>query len=395
MAELNGIATLNSLLSQKPQVVRTRIREEFVTIVRPISGPPEFSSNDTFIERREIPEDYSDFARVTSSEIIAVQNLTFDEVNLRALPERPLLGSQLYTNCADGQLSVNISLGVSGTSGYTITKTNGVSTTIQGSVQVSYNSTYGTYSTMLSANRSVSSSTSIAESKSDTETRTISANLTVGPKKHGRVELLAFETTVEVPFHATLVLDGDLEPNKSGFTKASQMLTAEERTVPFSGELRITGVSAGRTRTTELPGSPNCDGQEAGLRTLQSSRQLAPGSISPEYLTQFHDMSELAFEGHTLRTAATSSPSFTAATSSRSSVAVQGDTIGPADGISYQVISSSVIMRMTPACGFNDIGLPNGGNFLVEIRQYTQYQNGVLIAQWSSTEETFQGCVPV
>lgn len=67
-------------------------------------------------------------------------------------------------------------------------------------------------------------------------------------------------------------------------------------------------------------------------------------------------------------------------------------TIGPRDGIQYTVIATRQETRMAIQCGFNDMGVPNGGNFQIETRAYEEWSNGNLIRSWTEDEETFLGC---
>ena len=69
--------------------------------------------------------------------------------------------------------------------------------------------------------------------------------------------------------------------------------------------------------------------------------------------------------------------------------------IGPPDGIHYIVTSQREETKPSVACGFNDVGVPNMGKFLIETRQYEEYRSGKLIRSWSETIETFRECVPV
>lgn len=71
------------------------------------------------------------------------------------------------------------------------------------------------------------------------------------------------------------------------------------------------------------------------------------------------------------------------------------DTIGPADGITYQVLYVEYVYRPTPACGFNDLGLANPGKFQSEAREYSEHVNGKLVRKWQEKVEGPPECVPV
>jgi hypothetical protein len=70
--------------------------------------------------------------------------------------------------------------------------------------------------------------------------------------------------------------------------------------------------------------------------------------------------------------------------------------IGPQNGISYTVLSTSRITKPDATnCGFNDIGLPNPASYSREVRQYSEYLNGTLTRSWQETVDTFSACINV
>ena len=66
--------------------------------------------------------------------------------------------------------------------------------------------------------------------------------------------------------------------------------------------------------------------------------------------------------------------------------------IGPADGTTYTISSSSEERHMDSACGFNDLGVPNAAKYTVEKRHYEKFSNGTLVDSWDKTVEVFSGC---
>jgi hypothetical protein len=67
--------------------------------------------------------------------------------------------------------------------------------------------------------------------------------------------------------------------------------------------------------------------------------------------------------------------------------------VGPAEGISYEIISSSQITKPDAGrCGFNDLSIPNSATYTREVRQYTQYANGTVVRTWTETVDTFLAC---
>jgi hypothetical protein len=161
--------------------------------------------------------------------------------------------------------------------------------------------------------------------------------------------------------------------------KRSRHLGAE-RTVPFTGEVVSSGLSTSFTGNY-APDTPfNCsDPKNAGQVVVTPTNQTIPVSaLTKDFVGGFMTLQ-----------AATKKMTLQAATNQKQ---VAGATIGPADGVSYQVVSSSEVEVMDPACGFNDIGVPNGAIHLSEARHYTNYANGVLVAQWDETSDTFLRC---
>lgn len=72
-----------------------------------------------------------------------------------------------------------------------------------------------------------------------------------------------------------------------------------------------------------------------------------------------------------------------------------GPSIGPPDGIHYEVISMREETKMSPSCGFNDLGVPNGAVFSIEVRRYSEYAAGQLIRTWEEDHESFLRCSEV
>jgi hypothetical protein len=251
---------------------------------------------------------------------------------------------------------------------------------------MSFGLQFGSLGTSLSVSRSVSTSTSTTESLSETVTRNHSATVSVGPRKWGKIDLLAYETTIEIPFSATIVIDGSLVPNRAGLTGASQLLSVRERTLPFRGTLRITNVSNGVTRTTDIPGKPNCEAASAdSLEKTSKSTTFPADSLSGQELTTFTRPSTQPPLSLTLKAIGADAKVVTP-------LAADGPEIGPADGIVYQILYTTETVKPTPLCGYNDIGFPNNARYSVEAREYTMYSKGLIISRWQESVEVFKSC---
>lgn len=370
---------LNDLLTAKQHVALSRT----VTVEKRFCerGDPPARRVCFPVEIQEV-ENYTGPARVATPIVLSVSPVTFDKTKITQLPEKAQVSRGHFFNCAQATLTSAVGLSVSGSRGFSVSKSRGISSTT--GVQLSGTFSVGVASTTLGISHSVtlSSSTSATESETVADTRTFSGSVSLQKGEGTDIELLAYQTTAEIPFSAKVVVDGDLEPNNSGFTKASQILSVQERTLPFEGAVRLSGLSEGYVTQRPTAVKVDCSGgNEQKTGELITHHQLAL-PLEPGYAKLFSSQKSMA-QGKRV------SPNLF---SLMTNTFEPGDTIGPPDGTKYQIISTSTFTRMSPACGFNDLGLPNGGNFKSETRRYETWVNGALVAQWTDTVETFLGC---
>jgi hypothetical protein len=74
----------------------------------------------------------------------------------------------------------------------------------------------------------------------------------------------------------------------------------------------------------------------------------------------------------------------------------RAQTVGPElDGISYQVLSSSEVVKPSVQCGFNDLSFPNPAKFRREVRQFAERREGKVVRTWTETEDVFVDCMPL
>ena len=139
----------------------------------------------------------------------------------------------------------------------------------------------GTLSTSLTWNAAFSTSTTQTDGESTTVTRSRSDQFSVAQNKAVEISLLAFQVTVQVPFSATVVVDGKLFDNLSGKLKASNLLSADERTFPVKGTLTITDVSGELIKTKNIAGV--CDGKTP-VKILDGRQISKPVSLLPKKL---------------------------------------------------------------------------------------------------------------
>lgn len=396
MSEINVISYLNSKLATKQSLSKQREREEKVTRQCEIhlldyydvvgARPAREIECKSRTETRRWVETYEEQAFAISSQIVHVENFRFHTESVTSLPEKAILTQKEYQNTdKNTSLTVSINWSISATIGYSVSKSEGVSTTDGFSIQASVNYQEQSRSVGYNFSRTLSASTTVTEDQSETITRSESATVTIAPGGHGRIDLLNYLVAVEIPFSATLVVDGSIGPNASTVTRASQLLTKEERTLPFKGVLKITNVSKGKIAVIGYAGEANGDGGPDPVRITERQFEALASSLSAHYLGQFKDLSE-CFVGGTSEIKLDASP-----------VLMFGalDVIGPPDGIHYEIISVTNVTRMTAACGFNDLGLPNAATYRVEKRHYKHYQKGKLLRQWFDNFETFLSCMRV
>jgi hypothetical protein len=69
-------------------------------------------------------------------------------------------------------------------------------------------------------------------------------------------------------------------------------------------------------------------------------------------------------------------------------------TIRAPDGTFYRVVSSREVLKPAIQCGFNDLGLLNGGIFLEETLAYETYVKGKLVKTEIKKRERFLRCAP-
>jgi hypothetical protein len=167
------------------------------------------------------------------------------------LPTNALIQRVDYVNCGEDPYSTGYTLQVTGTNESSVSKQHTVSLTsgvsVDNSFKVSSGIFGGSNDIKVSFSMTLSDQTTNTETHSTTVQQTWPANLTVGVGHAGHLDLLALQQTIQIPFSATVIVDGDLEDNISGLTKASQVLSEADRTLPFSGTITATGLSGAYT----------------------------------------------------------------------------------------------------------------------------------------------------
>ena len=326
--------------------------------------------------------------KVTASNIIEVRNLRFDDGKLTALPEKAIIAEQQFQNCANVQMTNTINLALSATRGYSVAKTKTVTSTTGGSATLSGNWKQAIGgSVSYSFSKSVALSTQTTDSYSETISRGHTTTISVPPKTAGRLYLMVYEGAIDIPFSATVVVDGPLAPNRSGYSQASQLLSEKERTLPFEGVLTVKEVSNNLVRTESLPANVCAADQPAVLTTTESSTEVPAASLPDRVKKAFKPAKEA--ESQIKSALLNQAPFYSSLRAEKT-----GDPgIGPVqNGTHYQVLYTTQTTRPDPRCGFNDFGMMNSGMFNVEHREYFLYVNGNVVSRWMDEVETFQQC---
>ncbi|HEX8590636.1 hypothetical protein [Pseudomonas sp.] len=384
MSEISASDHMNSLLATKSLVIYTGTITTDVIVYQdvPLLGKI------PVVTKVTTRHDSSGFSKVVNSKVIEVLDLKFDQANITSLPQTGLLTRKTVQNCADASVTSSIGLSVTGTQTWGVTKTNGVTTTIGASVNASVGvQGVGSAGMTLTFSQAISTTTAMSEGGSQQVSRTSNENITIGPRRSVLIELFAYQSTAEIPFSGKIVIDGNLENNLSGVTQASDLLSLSERTLPFSGILRLSDVSQANLRTSDLGGVQGCAVPNSisiaeerfppfpadKLGSYLLDRFKAPVDFARSESGEIHDhigkFSNFTWLGEN-----------------------EGPTIGPSDGTSYEILYTTEIYEPSAACGFNDLGVMNTGIFSLEARQYRNYSNGQLVSQWQDTVKNFLRC---
>ena len=183
-------------------------------------------------------------------------------------------------------------------------------------------------------------------------------------------------------------------PEGRGFSRylVSDLLSVEQRTTPFEGTVRLRGVSSVGQLSNYDRSPAKCENPPFGVGSMRQTSFKLDGRDAPAVKAK--PTWTKAVDRFAKPVAVTPSRRLSASIGADSTIAASGATIGPPDGISYTITSTSQARRMSAACGFNDFGVPNGADYLVERRHYEQYANGDLVRAWDEDFETFLSCSP-
>ncbi|TAY16700.1 hypothetical protein ELH91_07885 [Rhizobium leguminosarum] len=305
-------------------------------------------------------------ATVTSSWVERVDQFKLDTAHVTSLPSQPLLYRQTYKNCGEGTtLSNSVTLSVTGTEGFQVQKTKTVATTRGGTFTMTGQYAAlpggigGSASAQFNMSSTVTTSNATTESSSKSVTRTQTWSVTIPPQTMGYLGMLAYQETVDIPYSAVVVVDGDIVTNDSGIAKSSDLLTPQERTLPFEGVLHLTNVSNGEFETQPFPGSPKCSDAEKGFLLLSGEQIPLPSGV------KFEGGFLNASEFHKLQTNANA---INATPQGKMQILVQGNP----DEFREQVFYHMDVVRRAPECGFDASGEAKLGVFSAEGRWFSR-----------------------
>jgi hypothetical protein len=394
---INASEFLNNSLRSKPpiavhrNVVSTKRSCRRFKLPKVADGGDTVSCNDETINTRQ---DYSDYATTSSSEIVEVRDLKFNDAKIVSLPIVGLMSRREFFNCGQGTTIGNTqTMEVSGTEGYSVLKSNGVTTTIGGSVQM--NASYspggvggfgGSLQTTLSMQRQVSTRTDESESHSQTVRRQESWTLSAPPNSIGSIEFFAYQVTVDIPFSANVIVDGQLAVNDSGLQKTSAILSEAERTLPFDGVLRMTGVSEGRFRVAKLPGEPKCPSSDYTQTTDYEQTTLQGQKLANKYIS-YSGIENSTFKDVTPQLKRLFPENLNELTPN----SLPQPDLEVKDNIIEDIISAGEVIKRSDNCPLQQDG-PGLALFDTENRRFHQYEGGYLSGSWSDTVYKFKSC---
>lgn len=333
-----------------------------------------------FPYNESVSEDFLTPALVTGSAVVEVKDFKFLPEKTKSFPVNARVKTEIFKNCSDKiSLTKTFSLAVGVTTGWTVAKTQGVSTTIGASVTISGDIKFLKASGTVNFSQTVTSSTTVTETSSSTTNRTSSDTVVIPPHSAGTFNLLAYEETLEIPFSALIVVDGPLILNSSGLIKASDILTEAERTLSFEGSLTITDASRGETSISFAEWEIECAADDKEHSHYSLREFSAPESaLSKSFLSGFKKPRD-----HARTDNANVRP-----------VKADGDTMGPpADGRLFETLYTVEEMRGDFGnCGFNDLGIPNTGVYEVAHGTWHEFLGGKEVATYAGTQEKFLRC---
>ena len=213
----------------------------------------------------------------TNGRVTQVSQMQVMEAQTIQFPPKTFIKQAEKINCSKTEKSkINENFSFTSQSTVSTQVRKGVSSTVGVNARVDYKLPMG-FGTSVGA--SVSQTTSLDRTDSQSSTTTINYTSQiledVPPMTRTRVDLILFETSLEVPFIGSVIVDGDLDANMDEKRQASQILSESERTIEVNGVLAVTASTLSKSRRNDFPAtSQDCDDVEKGLAPAYVIRDM-------------------------------------------------------------------------------------------------------------------------
>ena len=366
---------LNKALAKKPAVQKRIQRREIYSDCHMVHRGGEWY--DSCVDRvHYVDEIISIVATVASADVVVVKENQLKVNEAEALPRNARVSTESFKNCSDGiTLTHTVALTVSATKSWSVEKSHSLTTSSGASVTLGGNIEFFNGSATVHWETALSVSERQTESFSTTETRSTTDTLLIPPRRAGDYYLIVYEQPLKIPFSATIIVDGALNENISGVSKASDMLSEAERTMLFDGFLHIQDASHGEMKIDWVDIKVACGDEINDVLHLIRREFTVPADwLSGNFLQDFAVPKAMLRDkkGHLKVT----------------------DEIGaPTDGrhffVEYEV---DEIRSDMGHCGFNDLGFPNVATWHVQHGTWREYLGGQQVSSAPGTIENFVAC---
>lgn len=206
-------------------------------------------------EQRSRDERYSEPLKVVFVEPVFVSDLAYQDAEVRSLPSVPRFTGFDARNCSSSPqtTSTNLAVTVNVSSGISIT--NGITTSVAVSKPVNFSVPLGGTKSGVNLRFGRSATSTRAVSFSETKSSTVSDSIAYSERVSRTIpartrlwgQFLVTESTIRVPFTATVIVDGQVDENLAGYKNISDLLPEEDRTFKITGFVEATGASESRT----------------------------------------------------------------------------------------------------------------------------------------------------
>jgi hypothetical protein len=395
--ESDGLSFLNMALSQSADIAHNGERVEFVEehTVRDGGFPGPIIHYETVV-----PYVYAGKPSAASAEVVSVKSIVYDEPNTVQLPAKAIMARVRYNNCGEMPYSIAQSVTLSGTKGWSFTKTDSIQTGVSLMAEGSFSIGGIGARTSVSTTITTSSARAVGETKSEAESRMTNIALEIPVGKRGEIFLMITEGAARIPYSAEIVFDGPLISTARDYKRASELLSEQQRTFTVRGWLEVTGVSDIETNNQKSQLPVQC--QNTGDWPLNGAKieylQMAADSLDAEFAAGFSEETlgsalERAMAVNFIGDVVSPDDGVGGGAPEIPATAPPPSIGSPPDGMSYRVLGTSTIVRPYPACGYNDVSLPNPALFTIETRIVEHHAGGLLVSSYQEIRETFTSCV--